>query len=150
MNFWNWIFPPKPKTNNDKFYYLALLRNDNISYGYSIHGFWPNYTDGTYPSYCRNIPFNFNKIQCLENDLLGYWELPGDSQKLELSFWRHEWSKHGTCMFCEMDEYEYFKKAIDLYEYLMNEEGIDIEKFKKGKNYLIPFDLNFKLISNKD
>ena len=127
-------------------YYLSLLKNDNQVHGYTIHGLWPDYGDGTYPQYCKKVIFDINKLKPIEKELLDYWELPEDHDKLEISFWKHEYEKHGSCVFQEMDELTYFKTAIQLYQYVVN-NGIDIAKYKKGKNYMIPFDTNFKLIN---
>lgn len=133
------------KEKSENFYYLALLKNANIVYGISIHGLWPNYANGSYPSFCKNVEFDFDKLSPIIKELRDYWNLPGDIGKDEISFWQHEWHKHGSCMFIELTELEYFKKVLELYFYIM-ENGIDIEKYRKGKNYMIPFDLDFKLI----
>jgi ribonuclease T2 len=31
-------------------------------------------------------------------------------------FWSHEWEKHGTCAESELDQHEYFEKALKLKE----------------------------------
>jgi|TARA_B100001971_G_scaffold209180_1_gene232309 ribonuclease I len=129
---------------SENFYYLALLKNADVVYGASIHGLWPNYANGSYPSFCKNVEFDFDKLSPIIKELRDYWDLPGDIGKDEISFWQHEYKKHGSCMFIELTELEYFKKALELYFYIM-ENGIDIEKYRKGKNYMIPFDLDFKL-----
>lgn len=126
-------------------YYLSLMKNDNIVYGYSIHGLWPDYGNGTYPTFCKNIKFDIEKLKSIDKELLNYWELPEDHDKLEESFWKHEWDKHGTCMYEEIDELTYFKTALNLYHEVMNKR-INIEDYKQGKNYMIPFDLKFKII----
>ena len=131
--------------NSENFYYLALLKNDNIVYGASIHGLWPNYANGSYPSFSKNVEFDIDKLSPIIEELRDYWDLPEDTGKDENSFWGHEYKKHGSCMFIELTELEYFKKALELYFNIM-ENSIDIEKYKKGKNYMIPFDLDFKLI----
>ncbi len=133
------------EVKSENFYYLALLKNNDVVYGTSIHGLWPNYANGSYPSFCKNVEFDFDKLSPIIKELRDYWDLPGDIGKDELNFWKHEWHKHGSCMFIELTELEYFKKALELYFYIM-ENGIDIEKYRKGKNYMIPFDLDFKLI----
>jgi ribonuclease I len=61
-------------------------------------------------------------------------------------FWSHEWEKHGSCMFTEIDELEYFQNALDLYNYV---ETNDIIKDYLEDNPLkcqIPFDSEFNLI----
>lgn len=142
-NFFNQDIRKCVIKNND-YYYLSLLKNKHIVNGYSIHGLWPQYKNGKYPSYCKKVEFDINELKSIEKDLISYWELPEDCDKLETSFWKHEWEKHGSCMFSEMSELEYFTKALNLYEKVMN-NNIDIEKYKQGNNYLIPFDLNFNV-----
>ena len=134
------------ENSSEKFYYLALLKNCDNVYGISIHGLWPNYANGSYPSFCKHVEFDFSKLSPIIKELRNYWDLPGDIGKDEISFWEHEWKKHGSCMFQELDECDYFKKALELYFYVMENDDIDIEKYKKGKNYMIPFDLDFTLI----
>ena len=131
--------------NQNNFYYLSLLKNDKNIYGFSIHGLWSQYGNGGYPTFCKDIPFDITKLKSIEKDLITFWELPNDTDKLEEQFWKHEWLKHGTCMFTEMNELEYFKKTLELYHKIHNLK-LDIEKYKKGENYMIPFDLNFNLI----
>lgn len=144
MNFLTYFFYDKPKLP-DKFYYLSLLKNvDNVN-GFSIHGLWSNYGDGSYPSYCKKVDFDMKKLEPIETDLVLYWELPDEVNKLDIKFFKHEWEKHGSCMFQDMNEYEYFKKVLDLYKKVISEK-IDIKKYKKGENYMIPFDLNFNMI----
>ena len=138
-----WFFPQKSKT---KMYYLSLLKNSSNENGYSLHGLWPDYGDGTYPSFCRTVSFDINQLKSIERDLLKYWELPRDHDKLEVSFWKHEWLKHGSCMFQEMNEFIYFNKALELYKSFFNGEH-DIHQYKKGRNYMIPFDLDFNIIT---
>lgn len=128
-------------SNKTKFYYLALFKHNHQ---YTIHGLWPDYGNGSYPSFCKDIPFDIEKLRPLEKKLLEYWELPEDHDKLEIHFWKHEWLKHGTCMFTPMTEYEYFSKAIEMYEYIIN-ENINISKYNKNGKYMIPFDLDFDL-----
>lgn len=142
-------FPKIFKSKDTRFYYLSLLKNDNCAYGYTIHGFWPQFSKTSYPQFCKKVTFDINKLKPIENDLISFWELPEDTNKLEIKFWSHEWCKHGSCMFKEMGELEYFQTALKLYENIMKMGlGFNIEKYKKGKNYLIPFDLNFNLLKD--
>lgn len=132
--------------SQNKFYYLSLLQNDKCSYGYTIHGLWPQYDEKNYPTFCKKVTFDIDKLQEIKDELITFWELPEDTNKLETKFWKHEWEKHGSCMYSNINELEYFKKALELYHFVMNKEGVDIKKYKKGKNYLIPFDINFKML----
>lgn len=125
------------------FYYLALFKYDDK---YTIHGLWPNYDDGTYPSFCKNVQFDIKQLDSIKQKLLEYWELPKDHDKIEDEFWNHEFRKHGTCMFIQMTELEYFSKAIELYETYVVSGHLDISKYHHNGKYMIPFDLDFKLI----
>lgn len=129
----------------NKFYYLALLKNKNNVHGISIHGLWPNYSDGSYPTFCKLVDFDFSKLSPIIEQLRTNWDLPQDINKDEIQFWAHEWKKHGSCMFQEMDEHEYFTKTLELYNYIIHNKDIDIEYYKKDNTtYMIPFDLHFK------
>ena len=49
------------------------------------------------PSFCnKSLPFDYEKIKWLENDLNAYWPNLYANTAHE-SFWQHEWEKHGTC-----------------------------------------------------
>lgn len=143
FSLFSWFQNSKKTDKQVSYYYLSLLKNDKIKSGYSIHGLWPQYDETSYPQFCKKVDFDINKLSNIENDLLNYWELPEDHDKLEITFWKHEWEKHGSCMACYMTEFEYFSKTLDLYKWVIN--NLDIQKYKKGNNYLIPFDLNFNL-----
>ena len=129
-----------PKKN---MYYLSLFKNDNLVYGYSIHGLWPDYGNGTYPQYCKKVHFDIQTLKPIMDDLICYW--PEDKGKREGSFWRHEYEKHGSCVFSEMTEYDYFKKVLDLYHSVMK-MGLKMEDFRKGEKYMIPYDENFNIL----
>jgi len=63
---------------------------------FSIHGLWPDYNDGSYPSYCDNSSiFNPAELNAgLKSIMNTHWI--GLSTPTDL-FHDHEWSKHGTC-----------------------------------------------------
>ena len=44
----------------DKYYYLSLIYENYI---WSIHGLWPQYADGSYPSYCKKVFFDLQALQ---------------------------------------------------------------------------------------
>ncbi|KAF8021468.1 hypothetical protein BT93_G1800 [Corymbia citriodora subsp. variegata] len=82
---------------------------------FSIHGLWPNYKDGGYPSNC-NPENSFDKSEI--SDLIGSLEKNWPSMTCPSSddtkFWTHEWEKHGTCSESELDQHEYFEAALKL------------------------------------
>lgn len=79
---------------------------------FSIHGLWPNYNDGTYPSNCPGSSYDPSLISDLKEQLQTYWDTlacpSGDGEK----FWSHEWEKHGTCS--GLDERSYFLRTLGL------------------------------------
>ena len=61
-------------------------------------------------------------------------------------FWKHEWEKHGSCVFTEINEFEYFKKTLDLFNTAV-QTGLPEEFYdKKYNKCLIPLSLDFKFI----
>ncbi|XP_008790973.2 extracellular ribonuclease LE-like [Phoenix dactylifera] len=82
---------------------------------FGIHGLWPNYNDGAYPSSCdpRNS-FDSSKIKDLIGRMRADWPTlacpSGDGSK----FWAHEWEKHGTCSESILDQHSYFEAALNL------------------------------------
>jgi ribonuclease T2 len=61
---------------------------------FTLHGLWPENSDGTYPQNCANAPFNPAAVSNITDELSKYWvSLAGPSE----TFWAHEWEKHGTC-----------------------------------------------------
>ncbi|GJV32270.1 intracellular ribonuclease LX-like protein [Tanacetum coccineum] len=82
---------------------------------FSIHGLWPNYVDGTYPSNCDSSnPFDVSKVSNLESVLQKEWPTLACPSGDGLKFWRHEWEKHGTCAESIFDESGYFEAALSL------------------------------------
>ncbi|PWA78091.1 intracellular ribonuclease LX [Artemisia annua] len=82
---------------------------------FSIHGLWPNYVDGTYPSNCDSSnPFDDSKVSNLESVLEKEWPTLACPSGDGLKFWRHEWEKHGTCAESIFDESGYFEAALSL------------------------------------
>jgi ribonuclease I len=130
-------------SNKTKLYHLALFKWDNH---YTIHGLWVDYSDGTYPSFCKDIEFDIKQLDPIKEKLMKYWELPKDHDKLEEHLYKHEYRKHGSCMFTHMTELEYFSKAIELYEKYVLSGKLDISRYNQGGKYMIPFDLEFNLI----
>ena len=81
-----------------------------INNKFIIHGLWPTRLDGTWPSYCTDVPFNKTILSNLTNQLRIDWS---DQYTMDYGFWKHEWGKHGTCSL--MSEYTYFNNTIGLY-----------------------------------
>ncbi|XP_010066907.2 ribonuclease 1 [Eucalyptus grandis] len=82
---------------------------------FGIHGLWPNYNDGSYPSNCdSSSPFNPSEVSDLKSSMQNSWPTlacpSGDGEQ----FWSHEWEKHGTCSESVLDQHAYFESALSL------------------------------------
>jgi ribonuclease T2 len=67
---------------------------------FTMHGFWPNNDDGSYPCYCSNTQFEISDVSDLLTDMYNQWpsyKCGYGDQTCDGSFWGHEWSKHGSC-----------------------------------------------------
>ncbi|KAI8013653.1 Ribonuclease 2 [Camellia lanceoleosa] len=99
----------------------ACCRGSNAPIEFTIHGLWPDYNDGTWPSCCTRSNFDIKEISTLLSALETYW--PSLSCSLASTchggkglFWAHEWEKHGTCSFPVIrDEYDYFLTTLNVY-----------------------------------
>ncbi|XP_058772449.1 ribonuclease 1-like [Vicia villosa] len=82
---------------------------------FSIHGLWPNYKDGTYPSNCDpNSPFDQSQISDLKSSLLKNWPTLACPSGNGIQFWTHEWEKHGTCSESSLKQHDYFETTLNL------------------------------------
>ena len=83
--------------------------NGYESTDFSIHGLWPNYFNGDYPSFCSKVPFSIS----LETEqlLISYWNSYFKSPE---NFWKHEWEKHGTCLHPTITPDSYFGTGVAL------------------------------------
>ena len=136
------IWGPVPQPEDTRFYYLCLLKNEVYDENeYSIHGLWPQNSKTDFPSYCKKVTFSVDKLVPILPDLNKYWY---SNEEKNVDFWKHEYSKHGSCVFTKMNEYQYFKKALDLYQQAIKlnlpEKYIDPDSF----NILIPVNLDFE------
>eukprot|EP01083_Nonionella_stella_P281844 959204_1 len=80
----------------------------------TIHGIWPNYYSGWFPSDCPGNELEYKQIQHLETELEIYWAaliLPIDGGFPNFEFWSHEWAKHGTCWHY-VNVTQYFEYAL--------------------------------------
>ena len=127
-------------TSNTNFYYLSLINDDKK--GWSIHGLWPQYSSNSYPSFCRKVDFDYQKLSPILGDLHKHWY---STEEPTTEFWEHEWKKHGSCMFNNCDELEYFRRGLELYVTSVEQDIIEKYKVSDTKS-IIPFDLNFNLI----
>ena len=135
--------------NPNSFYYLSLFNTtgDISNTHFTIHGLWPQFNQTTYPTYCKTITFNVDELKPIIDDLNKYWY---SSQEKNSDFWEHEYKKHGTCMFDQMNELQYFQKALDLY-YQATSLQLPIKYYNPDTHLcLIPVSLDFKFIQSSD
>lgn len=84
----------------------------------TIHGLWPQYSSGGYPSYCTKEAFNASIPHLIGwNDMTTYWPDINFSENDSRygAFWEHEWIKHGTCT--GLDQYTYFTTTLNMLKY---------------------------------
>ncbi|KAF5449642.1 hypothetical protein F2P56_030065 [Juglans regia] len=82
---------------------------------FSIHGLWPNYNDGSYPSNCDpDSPFDRSKISDLISRMQTSWPSLACPSSDGTGFWSHEWEKHGTCSESVLGQHGYFEAALNL------------------------------------
>ncbi|KAF4315798.1 hypothetical protein G195_010571 [Phytophthora kernoviae 00238/432] len=82
----------------------------------TLHGLWPELSGSAPPSFCSGEVFDADKVEReLGIDTLHqYWP---DVKYSEISpqyadFWKHEWTRHGTCS--GLPQVAYFTEAINL------------------------------------
>lgn len=82
---------------------------------FGIHGLWPNYNSGAYPSNCDpDSPFQFSAIADLIDSMRKEWPTLACPSSDGNHFWGHEWEKHGTCSESLLDQHAYFESALSL------------------------------------
>jgi ribonuclease T2 len=76
---------------------------------FSLHGLWPEWKNGTWPSTCSTDPLIDSTIRRVGlKRMEKYWpDLKSEygNGKKYASLWEHEWSKHGTCSGLSQDVY---------------------------------------------
>ncbi|WCJ21286.1 ribonuclease 1 [Euphorbia peplus] len=82
---------------------------------FGIHGLWPNYKDGSYPSNCDSSnPFDPNQVKDLRSSMQTNWATLACPSGDGVTFWSHEWEKHGTCSESVLNQHGYFETALKL------------------------------------
>ncbi|OVA08995.1 Ribonuclease T2-like [Macleaya cordata] len=83
---------------------------------FGIHGLWPNYNSGSYPSSCDpDRPFVPSEIsEDLKSRMSKNWPTLACPSSDGTKFWSHEWEKHGTCSGSIFDQRKYFETALNL------------------------------------
>uniref|UniRef100_A0A6N2MPZ5 Uncharacterized protein n=1 Tax=Salix viminalis TaxID=40686 RepID=A0A6N2MPZ5_SALVM len=88
----------------------ACCRGANAPTEFTIHGLWPDYNDGTWPSCCYRSDFKEKEISTLHDALEKYWP------SLSCGSISNCYEKHGTCSSPVVhDEYSYFSTTLNVY-----------------------------------
>lgn len=89
--------------------------NDYWKSSLTIHGLWPQRSDGTWPSSCSNEAFSMDVVNEVGLDrFMQNWpntKASPDDRRAYTGFWAHEWTKHGTCS--GLTQKQYFTTAMD-------------------------------------
>ena len=135
--YYTYIYSSTVFQKDTRFYYLSLIKETD---GYSIHGLWPQTSSIKYPTYCKKVDFYISTLTPIMNELEENWY---STEEKNQDFWKHEWEKHGSCVFTYMTEFDYFKKTLDLFKEA-KEKGLPDKYYnKEHNNCLIPVNLDF-------
>ena len=79
---------------------------------WNLHGLWPDFSNGSWPSYCYDSTCDILDNILPETDPRPYYPPCWQADDLIC----HEWLKHGTCWSDSEDPNDYFGSTIDMYE----------------------------------
>lgn len=88
---------------------VLALKRCNESSPFSIHGLW--YEKG---DFCSNVTFDLSVLETLQPRMEKNWYTCYPETTNNTEFWKHEWTKHGTCF--NMSEYAYFLNTLDKFD----------------------------------
>lgn len=74
---------------------------------FTLHGLWPL---ARHRVHCRS-DFDPSRLLALEANLTQVW--PSFLHRAAAGFWRHEYEKHGSCLYDSIEEY--FQAALDMH-----------------------------------
>eukprot|EP00013_Stygamoeba_regulata_P002981 CAMPEP_0177634774 /NCGR_PEP_ID=MMETSP0447-20121125/3545_1 /TAXON_ID=0 /ORGANISM="Stygamoeba regulata, Strain BSH-02190019" /LENGTH=238 /DNA_ID=CAMNT_0019136513 /DNA_START=130 /DNA_END=846 /DNA_ORIENTATION=- len=91
----------------------SLVEND-----FTIHGFWPENDDGSWPQYCSPDDFSYNMIRNLTSELDYYWPDLKIGATPSNGLWEHEYERHGSCAVHQSnimhDEFDFFNHTLTI------------------------------------
>ena len=114
------IWPPSScfSNNLDSEFCFNITQNLNITYNFTIHGFWPAYKSGRNPDTCnKNNDINITFDEDYEKRLSLFWPQLHSSEQ---NIWTNEYNKYGYCYNKRMNystktDYKlYFDKALEI------------------------------------
>ena len=99
----------------------------NNKHGFVVHGLWPQFRNGGYPSFCSR--------KGLEPEVIVKYQYLFPSNKLMI----HQWNKHGSCYSKNPDDYFMaIDKLNSIVEKIIPLDYFNLEKsFKDSKSSLI-------------
>mmetsp|Transcript_17895 Transcript_17895/g.32404 ORF Transcript_17895/g.32404 Transcript_17895/m.32404 type:complete len:340 (+) Transcript_17895:424-1443(+) len=79
----------------------------------TIHGLWPEWSDGSWPSSCSIESFDPDLVYKIGTKRFYlYWpDVKAGQGVPRYGLWEHEWVKHGTCS--GLSQADYFKATLD-------------------------------------
>lgn len=121
---------------------LKMCKNDDK---YTIHGWWPEYREGSWPQWCNKTEFkNFTEdsIKPLLTQMNAYWYACPEWKMKNIDLWTHELNKHGSCITNETI-IGYFNKTLIAYQNAISNNWFGCcSKNKNPTQCLIPFSRN--------
>jgi len=121
-------------------YYLALTRDVERDFPFTIHGLWPQYDADHWPLFREPCGFDLERLGPLLPRLRTVWRaLRGPDEH----FWQQEWLKHGMCT--GMPEVEYFTRTLECYEQAKTNGIPWVSGHFAGRTYNIPVDLQWNV-----
>lgn len=83
---------------------------------FTMHGLWPERESGAPPGFCGGEPFDADRVEkeIGFDALKEFWPDVkfSDASPEYPDFWKHEWTRHGTCS--GLSQVEYFSHAVNL------------------------------------
>jgi len=115
---------------------VALHECSNQKGNWTLHGVWPEYDTGHWPSYCNyGSPLDMDILEPLLARLNTDWsDCYCNPDQTCTGLWSHEWSKHGTCSRYFPDQYGYFLEGLERYTDLASRGWLDHCPNRKGDN----------------
>jgi len=121
----------KRSSNSFDFFVLDLQWVPTLTSSFTIHGLWPENSDGSYPEDCSGASeFSTSAISDLETELNSVW--PSDSET-NSKFWESEWNEHGTCSGIAI--HQYFQDAITLQQTFNVKSALNSAGITPGHSY---------------